>query len=128
LAGWRETPLHGLGFLAGFYVTMILVFVDHPRVRFCTAAGAKVSPWWAFPECLFALVVPVMEGNAWVASKVWHGFFKAKHHCLQTVRERPSLKIWIALRAPAFASDLLREIPAWRSSLLRRRVNCAFRY
>jgi len=23
LAGWRETPLHGLGFLAGFYVTMI---------------------------------------------------------------------------------------------------------
>jgi len=25
LAGWRETPAHGLGFLAGFYVTMILV-------------------------------------------------------------------------------------------------------
>ena len=24
LAGWRETPLHGLGFLTGFYVTMIL--------------------------------------------------------------------------------------------------------
>lgn len=23
LAGWRETPVHGLGFLAGFYVTMI---------------------------------------------------------------------------------------------------------
>jgi threonine/homoserine/homoserine lactone efflux protein len=24
LAGWRETPINGLGFLAGFYVTMIL--------------------------------------------------------------------------------------------------------
>jgi threonine/homoserine/homoserine lactone efflux protein len=24
LAGWRETPLHGAGFVAGFYVTMIL--------------------------------------------------------------------------------------------------------
>ncbi len=24
LAGWRETPSHGLGFVAGFYVTMIL--------------------------------------------------------------------------------------------------------
>jgi threonine/homoserine/homoserine lactone efflux protein len=24
LAGWRETPAHGLGFVAGFYVTMIL--------------------------------------------------------------------------------------------------------
>ncbi|MBN2115269.1 MAG: LysE family transporter [Anaerolineales bacterium] len=24
LAGWRETPTHGLGFLAGFYATMIL--------------------------------------------------------------------------------------------------------
>jgi threonine/homoserine/homoserine lactone efflux protein len=23
LKGWRETPLHGIGFLAGFYVTMI---------------------------------------------------------------------------------------------------------
>jgi threonine/homoserine/homoserine lactone efflux protein len=26
LAGWRETPLHGLGFLLGFYLTMILGF------------------------------------------------------------------------------------------------------
>ncbi len=24
LAGWRETPLHGAGFVAGFYLTMIL--------------------------------------------------------------------------------------------------------
>ena len=24
LAGWRETPAHGLGFIAGFYITMIL--------------------------------------------------------------------------------------------------------
>src|SRR5512138_425921 len=24
LAGWRETPAHGLGFVAGFYITMIL--------------------------------------------------------------------------------------------------------
>jgi len=24
LAGWRETPINGVGFLAGFYVTMIL--------------------------------------------------------------------------------------------------------
>ncbi|HVN16420.1 MAG TPA: LysE family translocator [Anaerolineales bacterium] len=24
LRGWRETPLHGIGFLAGFYVTLIL--------------------------------------------------------------------------------------------------------
>lgn len=24
LAGWRETPVHGLGFMAGFYITMIL--------------------------------------------------------------------------------------------------------
>jgi threonine/homoserine/homoserine lactone efflux protein len=24
LAGWHETPAHGLGFLAGFYVTMVL--------------------------------------------------------------------------------------------------------
>jgi threonine/homoserine/homoserine lactone efflux protein len=27
LAGWREAPAHGLGFMAGFYVTMILGFV-----------------------------------------------------------------------------------------------------
>jgi threonine/homoserine/homoserine lactone efflux protein len=27
LAGWRETPAHGLSFMAGFYVTMILGFV-----------------------------------------------------------------------------------------------------
>ena len=26
LAGWRETPIHGLGFMAGFYITMILGF------------------------------------------------------------------------------------------------------
>lgn len=26
LAGWRESPLHGLGFLLGFYATMILGF------------------------------------------------------------------------------------------------------
>jgi threonine/homoserine/homoserine lactone efflux protein len=26
VAGWRETPIHGLGFMAGFYVTMILGF------------------------------------------------------------------------------------------------------
>ncbi|HMB24559.1 MAG: LysE family translocator [Chloroflexota bacterium] len=26
LAGWRETPVHGLGFMAGFYLTMILGF------------------------------------------------------------------------------------------------------
>ncbi|HUF00697.1 MAG TPA: LysE family transporter [Anaerolineales bacterium] len=26
LAGWRETPVYGLGFLIGFYVTMILGF------------------------------------------------------------------------------------------------------
>jgi threonine/homoserine/homoserine lactone efflux protein len=26
LAGWRETPVHGLGFVAGFYLTMILGF------------------------------------------------------------------------------------------------------
>ncbi len=26
LTGWRETPVHGLGFLLGFYVTMILGF------------------------------------------------------------------------------------------------------
>jgi threonine/homoserine/homoserine lactone efflux protein len=26
MTGWRETPLHGLGFLAGFYVTLILGF------------------------------------------------------------------------------------------------------
>ena len=26
LAGWRETPVHGLGFLLGFYLTMILGF------------------------------------------------------------------------------------------------------
>ncbi len=24
LTGWRETPLHGIGFIAGFYITMIL--------------------------------------------------------------------------------------------------------
>ena len=24
LAGWRETPLYGLGFLSGFYITMVL--------------------------------------------------------------------------------------------------------
>jgi len=27
LAGWRETPAHGLGFIAGFYFTMILSLV-----------------------------------------------------------------------------------------------------
>ena len=27
LAGWRETPSHGLGFIAGFYLTMILSLV-----------------------------------------------------------------------------------------------------
>jgi threonine/homoserine/homoserine lactone efflux protein len=27
LAGWRETPSHGLGFVAGFYLTMILSLV-----------------------------------------------------------------------------------------------------
>ena len=26
VAGWRETPIYGLGFMAGFYVTMILGF------------------------------------------------------------------------------------------------------
>ena len=26
LAGWRETPIHGVGFMAGFYVAMILGF------------------------------------------------------------------------------------------------------
>jgi len=26
LAGWRETPIHGLGFMAGFYVAMVLGF------------------------------------------------------------------------------------------------------
>jgi len=26
LAGWRETPIHGSGFLLGFYITMILGF------------------------------------------------------------------------------------------------------
>jgi len=26
VTGWRETPVHGLGFLAGFYATMILGF------------------------------------------------------------------------------------------------------
>jgi threonine/homoserine/homoserine lactone efflux protein len=26
VAGWRETPVYGLGFMAGFYVTMILGF------------------------------------------------------------------------------------------------------
>ena len=26
LAGWHETPIHGLGFIAGFYITMILSF------------------------------------------------------------------------------------------------------
>ena len=26
LAGWRETPAYGLGFIAGFYITMILSF------------------------------------------------------------------------------------------------------
>jgi threonine/homoserine/homoserine lactone efflux protein len=27
LAGWRETPIHGVGFIAGFYLTMILSLV-----------------------------------------------------------------------------------------------------
>lgn len=27
LTGWRQTPTHGLGFMAGFYATMILGFV-----------------------------------------------------------------------------------------------------
>jgi len=27
LKGWRETPVHGLGFIAGFYITMILSLV-----------------------------------------------------------------------------------------------------
>jgi threonine/homoserine/homoserine lactone efflux protein len=26
MAGWRETPIYGLGFMAGFYITMILGF------------------------------------------------------------------------------------------------------
>ena len=26
VAGWRETPIYGLGFMAGFYITMILGF------------------------------------------------------------------------------------------------------
>jgi threonine/homoserine/homoserine lactone efflux protein len=29
IRGWRETPIHGIGFMAGFYITMIssLVFI-----------------------------------------------------------------------------------------------------
>ncbi len=27
LRGWRETPLHGIGFLAGFYVVLVLSFM-----------------------------------------------------------------------------------------------------
>jgi threonine/homoserine/homoserine lactone efflux protein len=27
LAGWRETPINGIGFLAGFYITMVLCLV-----------------------------------------------------------------------------------------------------
>ena len=44
LAGWRETPVNGIGFLAGFYVTMVLCLAAIILV-FGTAArlGPKVN-------------------------------------------------------------------------------------
>lgn len=44
LRGWRETPLHGIGFLAGFYVTIVLSLMGIILV-FGTAQlfGSKVN-------------------------------------------------------------------------------------
>ena len=44
LKGWRETPLHGIGFLAGFYATIVSSLVLIILVFGTTAKlGAKVS-------------------------------------------------------------------------------------
>src|SRR5262249_26977772 len=41
LKGWRETPLHGLGFLAGFYVTVILSLAT---IIFVFGTAQKLGP------------------------------------------------------------------------------------
>jgi threonine/homoserine/homoserine lactone efflux protein len=41
LAGWRETPLHGVGFVAGFYITMILSIAV---IIFAFGAAKQLGP------------------------------------------------------------------------------------
>jgi threonine/homoserine/homoserine lactone efflux protein len=41
LLGWRETPIHGIGFMAGFYITMILSLT---AIIFIFGTARKLGP------------------------------------------------------------------------------------
>ena len=68
LAGWREAPLHGVGFLAGFYAALVGSLL---ALIIISSAAQKLGPKFTRILLGISVVVLVLFG----VYQLWHGVF-----------------------------------------------------